>query len=48
MLDDKVRDLTITTTFEMGSLNDILIVTCETLNLNLTRNGNAILLSAKK
>ena len=48
MLDDKVRDLTITTTFEMGSLNDILIVTCETLNLNLTRNGNIILLSAKK
>jgi transmembrane sensor len=48
MLDDKVRDLTITTTFKMDSLNDILVVTCETLNLNLTRNGNAILLSAKK
>ncbi|TBO41384.1 FecR family protein [Pedobacter kyonggii] len=47
-LDDKVRDLTITTTFKMGSLNDILIVTCETLNLNLTRNGNIILLSDKK
>jgi ferric-dicitrate binding protein FerR (iron transport regulator) len=48
MLDDKVRDLTITTTFKMDSLNDILTVTCETLNLKMTRNGNTILLSDKK
>ncbi|MBO9675378.1 MAG: FecR domain-containing protein [Sphingobacteriaceae bacterium] len=48
MLTDQVRDLTITTTFKMDSLNDILMVTCETLNLKLTRNGNTILLSDKK
>jgi transmembrane sensor len=46
-LDDKSKDLTITVTFKLGSLNDILLVTCETLNLNMTRNGDNILLSYK-
>jgi transmembrane sensor len=46
-LDQKVKDLTISTTLKMGSINENLKIICETLNLQLTRNGNNILLSDK-
>jgi len=46
-LDEKIKGLTINTTLKMGSVNQNLEIICQTLNLQLSRNGNAILLSAK-
>ncbi|MDQ0967952.1 transmembrane sensor [Flavobacterium sp. W4I14] len=47
-LDEKIKSLTINTTLKMGSVNQNLEIICQTLNLQLSRNGNTILLSAKK
>jgi transmembrane sensor len=47
-LDEKIKGLTINTTLKMGSINQNLEIICQTLNLQLSRNGNTILLSAKK
>ncbi|WP_029278276.1 FecR family protein [Pedobacter borealis] len=47
-LDEKIKGLTINTTLKMGSINQNLEIICQTFNLQLTRNGNTILLSAKK
>jgi transmembrane sensor len=46
-LDQKIKGLTISTTLKMGSINENLKIICETLNLQLSRNGNNILLSDK-
>jgi transmembrane sensor len=46
-LDQKVKSLTINTTLKMGSINQNLQIICETLNLQLSRNGDNILLSYK-
>jgi ferric-dicitrate binding protein FerR (iron transport regulator) len=46
-LDQKVKGLTINTTLKMGSINQNLQIICETLNLQLSRNGNTVLLSYK-
>ncbi|CAH0319125.1 hypothetical protein SRABI27_05175 [Pedobacter sp. Bi27] len=48
ILDEKIKGLTINTTLKMGSVNQNLEIICQTLNLQLSRNGNTILLSAKK
>lgn len=47
-LDEKIKGLTINTTLKMGSINQNLEIICQTLNLQLSRNGNTILLSDKK
>lgn len=47
-LDEKIKGLTLNTTLKMGSINQNLEIICQTLNLQLSRNGNTILLSAKK
>jgi len=47
-LDEKIKGLTINTTLKMGSINQNLEIICQTLNLQLSRNGNTLLLSAKK
>ncbi|NII80972.1 MULTISPECIES: FecR family protein [unclassified Pedobacter] len=47
-LDEKIKGLTINTTLKMGSINQNLEIICQTFNLQLSRNGNSILLSAKK
>jgi transmembrane sensor len=46
-LDQKAKGLTISTVLRMGSINENLNIICETLNLQLTRNGDNILLSDK-
>ncbi|TCD23437.1 DUF4974 domain-containing protein [Pedobacter psychrodurus] len=47
-LGEKIKGLTINTTLKMGSINQNLDIICQTLNLQLSRNGNTILLSDKK
>ncbi|WP_316804430.1 FecR family protein [Pedobacter nototheniae] len=48
ILDDKAKDLSITTVFKMESLDHILNVICQTLNLKKSHQGNDILLSYKE
>jgi len=48
ILDEKIKGLTINTTLKMGSINQNLEIICQTLNLQLSRNGNTLLLAAKK
>lgn len=47
-LDEKIKGLTINTALKMGSINQNLEIICQTLNLQLSRNGSTILLSDKK
>lgn len=44
-LDERAKKLTISTTLRMGSLEENLRIICETLNLDISRNANDILLS---
>lgn len=44
-LDERAKELTISTTLKMGSLEENLQIICETLNLSSSRNGSDILLS---
>jgi len=42
-----LRNQTLTTTFQEGPLDQILNVISETLNLQVTRNGNNIILKKR-
>lgn len=47
-VEENIKGLTINTTLKMGSINQNLEIICQTLNLQLSRNGNTVLLSDKK